>query len=329
MSQTKTRQDSDEADRGREADRPGRIPPRGWKDVLWRAWKRSGEDNIGLVAGGVTYGVLLALFPGLAALVSIYGLLSDPADIARQMNAVAGVIPAEAQKLIATELQQLTSHAGGALGIGAVVGFVLALWSASRGMSGMITALNIAYEEKETRGFFRLNMLALALTIGMIVGGLIAIGLVAGVPAAVELLGLRGTIRWLALTLEWPVLIVLVMLTLAVLYRFAPNRDAPKWRWVSPGALTATLLWVAVSILFTVYVGNFSSYDATYGSLGAIIILLTWLYLSAYVVLLGAEINAESERQTHQDTTVDHPEQAGRRGARAADTPGPSYERAG
>lgn len=313
--------------RGRAAEHPGEIPVRGWKDVLWRAWKQSGEDNIGILAGGVTYGVLVALFPALAALVAVFGLVADPAIIQQQVNSLNGVLPGAAQKLIGSELQNLTAHSSSALSIGAAVAFLLALWSASRGMSGMVTALTVAYGDKETRGFFRFNLLALALTIGAIVGGVIGIGLIAGVPAFIAMMHLPQTMRWLALILEWPVLLVPMMLALAVLYRFAPNRDAPQWRWISPGAVTATLLWMIASVLFTVYVSHFGSYDATYGSLGAIIVLLTWLYLSAYLVLLGAEINAEAERQTRKDTTVGAPQPMGERGARAADTLGPSIER--
>lgn len=317
---------SREARRGREAEHPGEIPARGWKDVLWRAWKQASQDNIGILAGGVTYGVLVALFPALAALVAIFGLVADPNVIEQQVNSLNGVLPGEAQKLIGSQLHTLTSHSHSALSIGAAVAFLVALWSASRGMSGLATALNISYGEKETRGFFRFNLLVLALTIGAIIGGLIGIGLIAGVPAFVGMMHLGQTTRWLALILEWPLLIVLMMLALAVLYRLAPNRDAPQWRWISPGALIATLLWLIASVAFTVYVSHFGSYDATYGSLGAIIVLLTWLYLSAYVVLLGAEINAEAERQTRKDTTVGAPQPMGERGARAADTVGPSTE---
>jgi membrane protein len=315
-----------EAGRGREAEHPGEIPARGWKDVLWRAWKQSSADNIGILAGGVTYGVLVALFPALAALVAVFGLVADPSVIQQEVNSLGGVLPGDAQKLIGAQLQSLTAHSHSALSIGAVVAFLVALWSASRGMSGLITALNIAYGEKETRSFFRFNLLALALTIGAIVGGMIGIGFIAGVPALIGMLHLPPTMRWLALVLEWPVLIVLMMLALAVLYRFAPDRDAPQWRWISPGAVTATLVWLVASVLFTVYVSHFGSYDATYGSLGAIIVLLTWLYLSAYVVLLGAEINAEAERQTRKDTTAGAPQPMGARRARAADTLGPPAE---
>ena len=319
----------EDAERGREAERPQDIPLAGWKDVLRRAWKQTGEDNISLVAGGVTYYVLLALFHGLATLVSIYGLFSDPAQVQKQIGAMSGVLPADAQKLIGSELQSLVHASGGALGIGAVIGFLVAFWSASRGMSGLMTALNIAYEEKERRGFIRLNLMALALTVGLILGGLIAIGLVAGAPAVLNAVGLGAITRWLVYILEWPVLIVLVMAALAVLYRYGPSRERPRWQWISPGAAAATLLWLLGSIVFTVYVAHFGNYNKTYGSLGAIIVMLTWLYLSAYAVLLGAEINAEAERQTRRDTTEGPPQPIGQRGAKAADTLGPSADAGG
>ena len=193
-------------------------------------------------------------------------------------------------------------------------------------MSAMVSALNITYGERETRGLVRFNLVVLALTIGAIAGGLIGIGLIAGVPAFVGMMHVGQTTKWFVFILEWPLLIVLMTLALAVLYRFAPNRNAPQWRWISPGALAATLVWLIASLLFTVYVSHFGNYDATYGSLGAIIVVLTWLYLSAYLVLLGAEINAEAERQTGKDTTVGAPKPIGQRGARAADTVGPPAE---
>jgi membrane protein len=203
-----------------------------------------------------------------------------------------------------------------------IVGILLALWSASRGTSGMITALDIAYDEEESRSFFRFNLIAIGLTLGLIVSGLVVIALVAGVPAVVAAVGIKSTAGWLALILEWPLLIVFVMTILAVLYRYAPDREMARWQWISPGAITATLLWVIASILFSVYVSHFGSYNKTYGSLGAIIVLLTWLWLSFYVVLFGAEINAEAERQTRCDSTEGPPEPMGKRGAVAADTLG-------
>jgi membrane protein len=193
-------------------------------------------------------------------------------------------------------------------------------------MSGLIKAINIAYEEPERRGFFKLNMIALVLTLGLVVGGILAIALVAVLPVAAQLLAVGPATKWLLLIVQWPLLIVLVMLGLAVLYRFGPDRDKPQWRWVSPGAITATLLWIAASIGFTIYVANFNSYDKTYGSLGGVVILLTWLYLSSLMVLLGAVINAQSERQTRRDSTEGSPRPMGRRNAYAADTLGESTE---
>jgi membrane protein len=310
--------------RGREADHPGEIPPRGWKDVLWRGWREISDQNLFLIAGGVTYAILLALFPGLAALVSLYGLVFDAGQIEKQVAALAGVLPAQTQDLLSQQLHGLVEASNGALGFAAIVGLLLALWSASRGMSGLITAINIAYEEKERRGFFKLNLIALGLTLGLLIGGIVAIALVAVLPAAVQLFAVGPATKWLLLIVQWPLLIVLVMLGLALLYRFGPDRDKPQWRWVSPGVIAATILWIAASIGFTVYVANFNSYDKTYGSLGGVVILLTWLYLSAFMVLLGAVINAQSERQTRKDSTEGPPRAMGRRDAHAADTLGES-----
>jgi membrane protein len=314
------------AARGRDAKHPGRIPARGWADILWRCWQEVSDANLFLVAGGVTYAVLLALFPGLAALVAIYGLVLDPAQVEKQVSDLSGVLPAQSQQLLVDELHKLASASNGTLGVSAAIGLVLALWSASRGMSGLITALNIAYEETERRGFFKLNLLALGLTIAVMLGGLVVIALLAVLPAAVQFIGLGRTTKWLLLILQWPLLVAVVMLGLAVLYRYAPDRDRPQWRWVSAGAITATTLWIIASLAFTIYVANFNSYDTTYGSLGGVIILLTWLYLSAFVVALGAAINAQSEKQTRTDSTDGPPAPMGTRGARAADTLGPARQ---
>jgi membrane protein len=313
------------AARGREAGRPQQIPPAGWKDVLWRAWHDVGTKNLSLIAGGVTYSVLAALFPALAVLVSLYGLLFDPNQVEKQVGALSAVLPGDTRTMIAGELHHLVQSSSGALSVGAVIAFLLALWSASRGVSGLISALNIAYDQPERRGFFRYNALVLGLTLGLMVFGVVVIAFVAGLPAVIGWLGLGSFGQWLLLVLEWPILIGVFMAGLAVLFRLGPDRDRPQWQWVSPGALVATLLWIIASIGFTVYVAHFNSYNATYGSLGAVIILLTWLWLSAFVVLLGAEINAEAEKQTRQDTTVGPPEPMGHRDATAADTLGRSY----
>jgi membrane protein len=193
-------------------------------------------------------------------------------------------------------------------------------------MSGLITAINIAYEEKERRSFLKFNLIAIGMTIGLVVGGILAIALIAVLPAVVQLLALGSATKWLLLLVQWPLLIILVLAGLAVLYRFGPDRDKPQWQWVTPGAIAATALWIVASVGFTVYVANFNSYDKTYGSLGGVVILLTWLYLSALVVLLGAVINAQSERQTRKDSTEGAPRAMGRREAHAADTLGGSSD---
>jgi membrane protein len=313
--------------RGREANHPGEIPPVGWKDVIWRAWREISDQNLFLIAGGVTYAVLLALFPGLATLVSLYGLVFDASHVEKQIGALSGMLPPQGQELLSQQLHSLVEASSSQLGLGAFVGLLLALWSASRGMSGLITAINIAYEEKERRGFFKLNMIALGLTLGLLVGGIVAIALVAVLPTAVQFVAVGTATKWLLMVVQWPLLIVLVMLGLAALYRYAPDRNKSQWRWVSQGAITATLLWIVASIGFTAYVANFNSYNKTYGSLGGVVILLTWLYLSAFTVLLGAVINAQSERQTRKDSTVGQPRAMGQRDARAADTLGESAEK--
>lgn len=310
--------------RGRSATSPHQIPMPGWKDILVRSWREVSANNIFLVSGGVTYAVLLALFPALAALVSIYGLLLNPEQVEQQVAALSHILPPESTQMIGDELHNLVTASHGSLSISAGVALLLALWSSSRGMSGLITALDIAYDEKETRSFFKLNLLAIGLTVAMLIGGTVIIALVGVLPAVIQFIGLGGSTKWLLLTLEWPLLIAVVMTGLAVLYRYAPDRHPPHWKWVSPGAVIATLLWLLGSIAFTVYVSHFNSYDKTYGSLGGVVVMLTWLYLSAFVALFGAVINAQSERQTQADSTTGHPKPLGGRKAYAADTVGES-----
>ena len=206
----------------------------GWTDVAWRAWQEISDANLFLVAGGVTYALLLALFPGLAALVSIYGLILNPAQVEAQVGALSGVLPDEFRQLLSDQLHSLVSASSGTLGVSAVVGLLLALWSASRGMTGLITALNIAYEEKEKRGFFKLNALAIGLTLGLVIGGLVIIALMGVMPAAIHVIGLGGATKWLLLGFEWPLAVAIVLTGLAIIYRYAPDRDKPQWRWVSP-----------------------------------------------------------------------------------------------
>ena len=319
--------DPGEISRGREADRPSDIPMPGIKDILARVWKNNGRKNLSLVAGGVTYYLLLALFPGLTTMVSVYGLYADPRQVEQTVNALSGVIPISSQQLIATELHHLASASSTVLSAGAVAGFIISLGLASFGVGGMITAVNIAYDEEDRRSIVTFYTITVTLTVALIVGGLIALAFIALLPSILAGMGASPTMKWAALIVEWPLLMVFVMGTMTVLYRFAPDRHPAQWRWISPGAVTATLIWVTGSVLFSVYVTHVGSYDRTYGALGTVAVLLTWLWLSCYIVLFGAEINAESERQTRRDSTIGPPKPMGFRGATVADTLGEARDR--
>lgn len=295
-------------DQGRKTDTPRQISVRGWMDVIRRAWKDTGRKNLSLVAAGVTYYLLLALFPGLAALVSVYGLVANPADVAKHVQSLSGMISPSTLTLIGNELRQLASASSKSLSLGFILGVVIALWSGVGGMTGMMTALNIAYDRPERRGFIRCKATALLLTAVVIVGGLIALALVAGLPVALNVAGVHGVRRWIGLVVQWPLLIVFVMGMVALIYRYGPDQSKPKWKWASPGVIVATILWIFGSITFTVYVSHFGSYNRTYGSLGALLVLLTWMWLSAFVVLFGAAINGEAERQTQRPGRPPPPE---------------------
>jgi len=305
---------------GRTADRPPDIPKAGWTDVLKRVQREQTKDNVSMVAAGVAFYMLFAVVPGLAAAVSIYALVADPAQLQSQIESLSGMMPDQARSILEQQLTRIVSQAGGALTFGLIGGLLLTLWSSTKGMKALMTALNIAYDESESRGFVKLNAVAFALTLGAILGGLLAIALVIVVPVIFEALGLGGLMGTLISWLRWPLLALGFVLALAALYRYAPSRSQPQWQWVSAGAVAATLLWLLGSLAFSIYVRNFGSYNETYGSLGAVVILLMWFWLSAYVVLLGAELNAEMERQTRRDTTAGQPEPMGERGAAAADT---------
>jgi membrane protein len=255
--------------------------------------------------------------PGLFAMVSIYGLVADPADVASHVQDLLGTAPQEVREFIEQQLQSVTGSGESAAGVGAVLGVLVALWSASSGMKHLVDALNAAYDEDEGRGFVKVRALSLALTIGAVVFVLFAVGVITVVPAIVD-----GPIA----LLRWPLLGAAFVGAIAVLYRYAPSRDEPEWRWTTPGALAATVLWLAASGLFSIYVGNFGSYNETYGSLGGVVVVMLWLFLTAAVVLFGAELDAELERQTTHDTTEGQDRPMGERDAYAADTVGPTAE---
>ena len=313
-----------QAARGREAENPSEIPGRGWLDIARRVKQQLKEDRLSIIAAGVAFYALLAIFPTLLAVVAIYGLVADPAEIERQANAMRSMMPSQAADMLLAQLHGLVATDRGALGFGAAAGILLALWSASAGVRTLMDALNVAYDEKERRGFLRFYSTALFLTLAGIVAVIVAIGIVVAVPIVLGFLGLGTVVDTIVRYARWPLVAVFVMVGLAVLYRYGPSRNEPRWSWVSWGAVIATAIWLAGSAAFSLYVTMFGNYNETYGAAAAVVILLMWLLLSAYAVLIGAEVNAEMERQTRRDTTEGNGEALGRRGAYAADTVGRS-----
>ena len=303
---------------GIDAETPTQIPAGGWRQIVRRAFKESSADNISVLAGAVAFFAFLALFPAMIALLTLYGLVADPAEVAGQLSGLTTVLPSTAQPLIADQLMSISQGGGSTLSVGLVVALVAALWSASSGTQTLINTITLAYDEQETRGFLKLRGTALALTLGAIVFVLVAVALVVVAPIVLDGLPLLG--RVLAQIVRWVLLLAVVTVALAVVYRFGPDRDAPRFRWVSLGATVATVLWLAGSVVFSVYIDNFSSYNKTYGTLAGVVVLMLWLYLTAYIVLLGAEINAEAEKQTAHDTTHGPPQPLGRRDAVKADS---------
>ncbi|MGH3333036.1 MAG: YihY/virulence factor BrkB family protein, partial [Nocardioidaceae bacterium] len=292
-----------------------------WLQITRRAWKEAKADQVPLLAAGVAFFAFLSLFPAIIAAVMVYGLVADPATVAEQSKKLTEALPNDAASLITKQMDAITSTPQQSLGFGLVIALVLALWSASGGVGNVITAVNLAYDEDETRGFVKRKALALGFTLGAIVFAVLAIGLIAVTPVLLDQFVDNGILRVLLEVARWVGLLIAVTVALAILYRFAPDRDAPRFTWVSVGAGVATLIWLVASLGFSLYVDNFGSYGDTYGaSLAGAVVLMLWLWLTAYVVLLGAEINAEAEQQTITDTTVGDPEPLGRRGAVKADT---------
>lgn len=314
---------NDEHDRGRSADKPRDIPKAGWKDILWRSKEELKKDNLSIVAAGVAFYIFLGLIPAFGALISIWGLVADPATIQQQIDSMGGFLPQDVIKLLDEQMSRIASESTGAT-LGAILGILLALWSGAKAMKAVMMALNITYEEDETRGFLRLNLSALALTLAGIAGFMLAIGFIVGLPLVLGKVGLDSTATAIVTIVRWPLLAIFAMLGLGILYRYAPDRDPARWRWVSWGAFLATVVWLAVSAGFSFYVSNFGNYNKTYGSLGAVVVVLLWFLISAYVVLLGAELNAEMEHQTERDTTKGPDQPRGQRHAYVADNIGES-----
>jgi membrane protein len=312
------------ADRGRTAEDPSDIPVGGWWDITWRVFKRLGSDNVTLVAGGVAMYVLLSVFPGLAALVSFYGLFARPSDVVDHLKDFSTVLPPGVWDIFNTQLQELVQHSNGTLTLAAALSVAIALWSARSAMSALMTATNIAYGEREKRSFLKQILISLGFTLGAILGFLLMLVLGVGIPLALKLLGTGNALQMAATVLRFALLWGAAILGLSVIYRYAPAREYARWRWVTWGSALAATLWLAASALFAFYVQRFGSYGKTYGALGSVIVLLMWFYISSIIVVLGAELNAEMERQTRKDTTVRGGVPLGERGAYAADTVGPA-----
>ena len=280
------------------ARKPFDLPASGWRAALVRAWQQSGKDNISLIAAGVAFYGFLAMVPLLGAIVLSYGLVADPATVIGQVHQLTTVMPADAAKLIGEQLLNIVTASGSKTGFGLLLALVLALYGAMQGARAIVTALNIAYEVPERRSFVRLTLLALAITAVAVVVALLALVAIAAIGALDRLIaGAPGIVVFAGKALPYLLLLAIGAAAAATLYRYGPDHDRATWTWLTPGSVLATALWALATLGFGIYVANFGNYNATYGSLGAVVVLLTWLYLSAYSLLFGAELNAELERE--------------------------------
>jgi membrane protein len=293
-----------ERGRGRGSTAPWQIPWAGWKDILWRTYQQINEHRLLAVAAGVAFYGLLALFPAITAFVSLYGLFAKASTISAHLSVMAGILPSEAFDIFQEQVNRLVSKGEARLSFGFVLGLSLALWSANAGMKAIIDAINVVYDEKEARGFIKLNLVSLAFTVAAILSLLLAMGGVVVLPLVLGYVGFGAESEMLLSLLRWPVLLAMIIFGLAVLYRFGPSRREPRWQWLSVGSVFAAVTWLASSALLSWYLAHFANYDATYGSLGAVIGLMMWMWMSAIVILFGAELNSEIEHQTARDSTV-------------------------
>jgi membrane protein len=312
--------------RGRLAAHPKDIPAPGWRDILLRVFRKLGQDNATLVAAGIALNSLLAVFPALAVAVTLYGMFSSPASVASDVEPFFAILPPQAAVLLQDQLQSLVSPARVKLGLGALISALLAFWSARQGMSALMTATNIAYHEREQRSFLRQAAISLGFTLAAVVAFLMMLLFGVAVPVVLKMLPLGSIAENIILAVRWVLLWGFTVVALGAVYRYAPDRQRPQWRWVLWGSTAAATLWLLGSVLFELYVKNFSSYGATYGALGGVIVLIMWFYLGGFAVVFGAEINAEMEHQTAVDTTDGPPAPMGQRGAYVADTLGKTSE---
>ncbi len=309
-----------EDDAGRDVAQPHRFPAAGWWMIARRTLRQANDDRLMTEAAGITFYTLLALFPAIAALVSIYGLVVDQGTVADHLDALAGIVPGGGMALIGEQARRVAGQASSTLGFGALLSLGLSLWTANQATKAIFDALNVVYEEKEKRSFLRFTAVTLLFTLCGMVFAVLAMAAVVVLPVVFGVVGLGPTAETLLRIARWPLLLAGVMLILAALYRYGPSRERARWRWVTCGSAFAAVAWMIVSLGFSWYVESFGSYNETYGSLGAVVGFMTWIWISAMVVLLGGELNAEMEHQTARDTTTGPDRPMGRRGARMADT---------
>jgi membrane protein len=308
-----------EPGRGRDANTPEQIPPRGWRDILWRVFWAMSANRILSTSGGVAFFALLAIFPGIGAIVSLYGIFADASTISGHIALLGGILPFGILEIIAEQIRLVAKQQNETLGAAFGIGLLVAVISANSGMAALFDALNVVYNEREKRSVVQLYTTTFLFTLAGILFVILAlIGLVI-VPLALKFIGFAAATEALISILRWPALLVTVGTSLAFLYRYGPSRRDAKWRWVTWGSIGAALLWIAASMLFSWYVATFDSYNRVYGSLGAGIGFMVWLWISAVIVLLGGEVNAEMEHQTARDTTEGRPKPLGSRGATMAD----------
>lgn len=320
----RNRPDNSDQSRGRRSKSPAAIPAPGWKDIAWRVYNEVSDDRIMLTAAGITFYLLLAMVPALTAIVSIFSLFADPAVIQKQIQLLDAAIPGGAIEIIDDQLNRLVQQDQAALGFAFVISLCLAIWSTNAGVKALFEGMNVAYDEREGRSFLALTLTSLVFTFVTVLAALIAVASMIVLPVALSLVGLEENVEWLIRISGALLLVGLLSLAIAALYRWGPSRDDAKWVWITPGCVTATVVIVATSVGFSFYVANFGSYNATYGSLGAVIGFMTWIWISTTIVILGAELNAEIEHQTMSDTTTGEHQPLGSRGAAMADHVGMS-----
>lgn len=313
-----------EPNRGRCANYPWTIPSRGWKDILWRTIRESSRDRLPVVAGGVTFFVFLAVFPAAAAFISLYGMFANPSDIPGQLAQMALVVPDEVVSVISDNMVRIATDRPAALSGAFIAALAISIWSSTAGMKALLDGLNIAYGETEKRQYVPFTIASYAATgVALVFLALITTALVA-VPVYIERTGVQGLMRiWI--TLRWGVVLGLAALAFALLYKYGPSREPARWRWVTGGGAVASVLWMGGSMGFSWYINNISHIDVIYGSLGAFVAFMVWVWFSIMVMLIGAELNAEIEHQTAVDTTTGEPRPMGQRGAVMADTVGRAF----